>query len=88
MTVKNTGSRDGKEVAQLFVSDIIASFTPDVKRLRCFEKIELKAGESKMVTFKLNLKDLSFVNAVNKKVLEAGDFKIQVANLTTTFTIK
>ncbi|MEP6584227.1 MAG: glycoside hydrolase family 3 N-terminal domain-containing protein, partial [Ginsengibacter sp.] len=62
VTVKNSGSRDGKEVVQLFVSDLIASLTPDVKRLRGFEKIELKAGESKTITFKLNLKDLAFIN--------------------------
>ena len=58
VTVKNTGSREGKEVVQLFVSDLIASLTPDVKRLRGFEKIDLKPGESKTVTFKLPLKDL------------------------------
>ncbi len=85
--IKNTGSREGKEVVQLFISDLIASFTPDVKRLRGFEKIDLKAGESKTVTFKLNLKDLAFVNTSNKKVLEAGDFKIQVSNLNATFNI-
>ncbi|MDQ6764428.1 MAG: fibronectin type III-like domain-contianing protein, partial [Bacteroidota bacterium] len=80
VTVKNTGSRDGKEVVQLFTSDLVASLTPDVKRLRGFEKIDLKAGESKKVTFRLPMKDLTFVNPDNKKVLEAGDFKIMVGN--------
>ena len=67
VTVKNTGNREGKEVVQLFVSDLIASLTPDVKRLRGFEKIDLKAGESKTVTFKLPLNNLAFVNTDNKE---------------------
>ena len=88
ITIKNSGNREGKEVAQLYVSDLIASLTPDVKRLRAFEKVDLKPGESKTVTFKLVLKDLAFVNTDNKKTLEAGDFKIQVANQTSLFTVK
>ncbi|MGZ4049825.1 MAG: glycoside hydrolase family 3 N-terminal domain-containing protein, partial [Bacteroidia bacterium] len=87
VTVKNSGSRDGKEVVELFVSDLVASLTPDVKRLRAFEKIDLKPGESKTVTFKLPLKDLSYVNSDNKKELEAGDFKIHVANLNASFSV-
>ena len=87
VTVKNIGEREGKEVVELFVSDVVASLTPDVKRLRGFEKINLKPGESKTVTFKLPLKNLAFVNTDNKRTLEAGDFKIQVANQTTSFNV-
>ena len=87
VTVKNSGSREGKEVVQLFTSDLIASLTPDVKRLRAFEKIDLKPGESKTVTFKLALKDLAFVNTDNKKILEAGEFKIQIANQSASFNV-
>ncbi len=87
VTVKNMGSREGKEVAQLFVSDLVASLTPDVKRLRAFEKIDLKPGESKTVTFRLLLKDLAFVNIDNKRMLEAGDFQIQVNNQTASFSV-
>ncbi|HEY5371266.1 MAG TPA: glycoside hydrolase family 3 N-terminal domain-containing protein [Hanamia sp.] len=87
VTIENTGSREGKEVAQLFVSQLVASITPDVKRLRGFEKIDLKPGESKTVTFKLPLKELAFVNNENKKILEAGDFKIQIENLTSTVSV-
>ena len=87
VTVKNSGSRDGKEVVELFVSELVASLTPDVKRLRGFEKVDLKPGESKTITFKLPLKDLAFVNTDNKKTLEAGDFKITVANQTALFNI-
>jgi beta-glucosidase len=87
VTVKNTGSRDGKEVVQLFISDLLASFTPDVKRLRGFEKVDLKAGESKTVSFKVPMKDLAFVGTDNKKHLEEGDFKIQVADQSATFNV-
>src|SRR5205814_7978060 len=87
VTVKNTGSRDGKEVVQLFISDLLASFTPDVKRLRGFEKVDLKAGESKTVSFKIPMKQLAFVNPNNKMQLEEGDFKLQVADQSTTFSV-
>ncbi|MEP6948488.1 MAG: glycoside hydrolase family 3 N-terminal domain-containing protein [Ginsengibacter sp.] len=87
VTVKNTGNREGKEVAQLYVSELVASLTPDVKRLRGFEKIDLQPGESKTVEFKLPLKNLAFVNTDNKRTLEAGDFKTQVANQTTSFMV-
>jgi beta-glucosidase len=87
VTVKNTGNRQGKEVAQLFISDVVASLTPDVKRLRGFEKIELKPGESKTVLFRVPLKDLAFVNPQNKKVLEAGVFKVAVNNQASSFSV-
>jgi beta-glucosidase len=87
VTVKNTGNKEGKEVVQLFSSQLVASITPDVKRLRGFEKVDLKPGESKTVTFTLPLKDLAFVNNDNKKILEAGDFKIEVQNLTSQFSV-
>ena len=78
--VKNTGSRDGKEVVQLYTSDLVASLVPDVKRLRRFEKVALKAGETKTVTFKLKQNDLSFINLENKRVVEPGDFEFQVGS--------
>jgi beta-glucosidase len=87
VTIKNTGNKEGKEVAQLYTSQLVASITPDVKRLRGFEKVDLKPGESKTITFTLPLKELAFVNNENKKILEAGDFKIQIENLTLGFSV-
>ncbi len=78
--VTNTGNREGKEVVQLYSSDLYASLVPDVKRLRRFEKVELKAGETKTVTFKLNVNDLSFINLQNKRVVEPGDFVFQIGS--------
>lgn len=78
--VTNTGSRTGKEVVQLYSCDLYASLVPDVKRLRRFEKIELSAGETKTVTFKLTLNDISFINLQNKRVVEPGDFVFQIGS--------
>jgi beta-glucosidase len=87
VSVKNTGKREGKEVVQLYISDLVASLTPDVKRLRGFEKISLQPGESKTVSFRVPLKELAFVNSNNKKTLEAGDFNVQVGQLTGSFHV-
>jgi len=78
--VKNTGSVAGKESVLLFTSDKVASLTPDVRRLRAFDKIELKPGESKSVTLKVKGSDLAFVGYDGKWILEAGDFEVQVGN--------
>lgn len=88
VTVQNTGTREGKEVVQLFISDEYASLTPDVKRLRGFEKVALRPGESRTVTFKVPMKDLAFVNLDNKLKLEEGTFKVQVEKLTASFEVK
>lgn len=76
--VTNTGSRAGKEAVLLYSSDLVASVVPDNKRLRAFEKIELKPGETRTVNFTLPASDLAFVGADGKWVLEEGDFVIAV----------
>ena len=79
--VKNTGAMAGKETVMLFTSDLVASITPDVRRLRAFRKINLQPGEQKTVTLKVAGNDLAFVNPEGKWILEEGDFKFQVGNL-------
>lgn len=78
--VKNTGNRDGKEAVQLYSSDLYASILPDMIRLRNFEKVDLKAGETKTVTFELSLNDLSFINLKNERVVEPGDFELKIGS--------
>ena len=85
VNVKNTGARAGKHTVELYSRDMYASITPNMKRLRAFQKIDLKAGESKMVTFQLNKDDLAFVNAQLKTVTEPGDFKVMVGKLSADF---
>lgn len=87
VTIRNTGNREGKEVVQLYISDLIASLTPDVKRLRGFDKISLKPGESKQVSFSIPLAQLAFVDTNNKKRLEEGSFRVQVGDQTVNFTV-
>ena len=72
--VRNTGDRLTKESVLLYSSDLVASLTPDNRRLRAFEKVELKPGESKTVTLKLAARDLSFVNLDGEWGLEPGEF--------------
>lgn len=79
--IANTGSRRGKEVVMLYTSDLYASITPDVKRLRRFTKIELEPGEKKTVRFELNARDLAFVTPDGKWVAEPGDFEIKTGSL-------
>ncbi|HKK45899.1 MAG TPA: glycoside hydrolase family 3 C-terminal domain-containing protein, partial [Balneolaceae bacterium] len=86
--VTNSGDREGKEVVQLYVSDLVASVAPPVKKLRDFNKIDLKPGETKTVTFNLSPKDLAFVGRDNKWITEPGDFKVQIDSLSKTITYK
>lgn len=76
IVVKNTGLREGKEVVQLYVQDLVGSETRPVKELKGFQKIKLLPGESKTVTFKISSEDLKFYNAALKFDSEPGDFKV------------
>ena len=78
--VTNTGEVAGKESVLLFSSDIYASSTPDVRRLRAFEKVDLAPGETKTVSLEVTAKDLAFVNYYGKWTLEAGDFALSVGD--------
>ena len=80
--ITNTGNKTGKESVLLFSSDLVASLTPDVRRLRAFEKVELHPGETKTVTLKVKGSDLAFVGYDGKWILEEGDFLIQAGDQT------
>ncbi|MBR4047069.1 MAG: glycoside hydrolase family 3 C-terminal domain-containing protein [Bacteroides sp.] len=82
LDVTNTGNVAGKESVLLFSSDLVASLTPDIRRLRAFEKVALQPGETKTVTLQVPASDLAFVGYDGKWILEAGDFRIQVGNQT------
>jgi beta-glucosidase len=76
--VTNTGTRQGAEVAQLYIRDEVSSVTRPVKELRGFKRIALDPGKSETVTFKLGPDELSFLNREMKRVVEPGDFKVMV----------
>jgi beta-glucosidase len=86
--VKNTGARNGKEAVLLYLSDIYASITPEVKALKRFGKISLRPNETKTIAFTLNQKDLQFVGNDLKWISEKGTFKIQIGNLTKEFLLQ
>jgi beta-glucosidase len=81
LKVKNTGKVDGYEVAQIYFRDKVASITRPAKLLVRFEKVWLKAGEEKTLTFSLDpVKDLSFTGVEMKKVVEPGEFNLMVGS--------
>jgi len=86
--VSNTGTRQGKEVVQLYISDLYASITPPVKRLRGFKKIALEPGQKETVRFKIHPNELAFVDATSKWVTEPGEFEVTIGNQKTKFLVK
>ena len=78
VAVTNAGNRDGKEVVQLYIRDVVGSITRPMKELKGFQKISLKAGETKTVTFKITTNDLKFYNSALKYDWESGEFVIMV----------
>jgi beta-glucosidase len=86
--LKNTGEREGKEVVQLYISDLYASITPAVKRLRGFEKINLKPAETKTVIFTVPVSKLAFVGLENKWITEPGDFMVSIGDQSLKFVLK
>jgi len=89
----NTGSRDGEEVVQLYIRDLAGSVTRPVRELKGFEKIALKPGETRIVSFTINAKLLQFYTANSKWEVESGDFNIwsggsSAAKLKSSFTVE
>jgi beta-glucosidase len=76
--VANTGTRDGAEVAQLYIRQKCASVTRPVEQLEGFQRVELAAGESKVVQFTLTPFELSFYDTEMRRVVEAGDLDVMV----------
>ncbi|HEY6045965.1 MAG TPA: glycoside hydrolase family 3 C-terminal domain-containing protein, partial [Pyrinomonadaceae bacterium] len=88
ITVTNAGHRAGKEVVQLYVSDLVASIAPAGKRLKRFAKVSLQPDESRTLNFQLRREDLSFINSDNKPVVEPGEFEVTVGGLKSRFTLR
>lgn len=91
--VANTGERDGTEVVQLYIRDLVGTITRPVRELKGFERVALKRGEKKTVTFRLTKEHLGFYDQQNKFVVEPGEFKIWAAQssdggLESSFVVK
>src|SRR5712692_183413 len=80
LDVKNTGARDGDEVVQLYTHQLVTSVTTYEKNLRGFERVHLKAGETKTITFTLKPEDLSLWNQQMRFVVEPGKFKVMIGS--------
>ncbi|MCY1719397.1 glycoside hydrolase family 3 C-terminal domain-containing protein [Prolixibacteraceae bacterium Z1-6] len=78
--IKNTGDRVGKEVVQLYLRDVVSSVTTPVKLLKGFQKIELQPGESEKIEFSVDYDELSLYNLEMHKVVEPGDFEVQIGS--------
>lgn len=93
VTLKNLGKIDGTEVVQLYIRDLVGSIARPVKELKGFKRVDLKAGESKVVEFTLKASDLAFYGRNLAKAVEPGDFDIWVggdsqASLKATFAVE
>jgi beta-glucosidase len=78
-TLTNTGQRDGTEVVQVYVRDLVGSVTRPVKELKHFERVTLRPGESRALQAVIPVRDLAFVGADLVKKVEPGDFQLWVA---------
>ena len=91
--VANTGARDGEEVVQLYIQDKVGSITRPVKELKGFQKVLIKKGETKILTFDLSTDDLAFFHPDLKKYWEPGEFIAYVGTnsaetISKTFTVR
>ncbi len=78
-TITNTGKYDADEVVQLYMRDLVGELVRPVKELIGFEKVHIKAGESKIVTFDISVKDFEYWHLDMKKYADKGDFHIWIA---------
>ncbi len=78
VTVTNTGTREGAEVVQLYIRDMVGSIARPVQELKGFERINLKPGESRMVSFKITADLLKFYNKDLQHVCEPGEFEVMI----------
>ncbi len=85
--VKNTGTRDGDEVVQLYTRDLVSSVTTYEKNLRGFERVHLKSGETKTVTFTLMPRDLALWDRNMRFVVEPGKFRVMIGSSSTDIRV-
>ncbi len=87
-TIKNTGARDGDEVVQLYIRDLLSSVARPVMELKGFQRIHLKAGESRIVSFSITPELLSMLNLKMEQVVESGDFRIMIGSSSRDIRLK
>ena len=86
--VKNTGSREGEEVVQMYIRDLVSSVTRPVKELKGFTRVALRPGESRRVTMIIGPDQLAFTNVRKERVVEPGEFAIMVGTSSRDIDLK
>jgi len=86
--ISNNSLIEGKEVVQVFVTDLVASITPSVKRLRGYQKVNVYPGEITTVTLSIPVQELGFVNVNGNHIVESGGFQLTIAGLQSDFSVK
>ena len=87
VSVENTGKVTGKEVAQIFVTDLYRSVTPPFRELKGFTKLELRPAETGRVTFRLTPPDLTFIGKNYRRIVEPGAFRVAIDTLSAEFEL-
>jgi beta-glucosidase len=77
--IENTGRREGTEVVQLYVQDLVASVTQPVRELKAFERVTLQPGEQRTVRFEVPVRELGFTGLDMQYVVEPGKFNVWIA---------
>jgi len=85
--VKNTGDRDGDEVVQLYLTDVAASAPVPIRTLVGFDRVSLRAGEKRTVTFTITPRQMSLIDDRGKRVIEPGEFLLKVGDLSGRFQV-
>lgn len=80
VTVKNTGKRPGVETVQLYLRQLVGTFTRPVRELKGFQKVELDAGGAKTITFSIGKEELATLDKNFKPVVESGEFEVYVGS--------
>lgn len=86
--ITNTGNRDGDEIPQLYIRDIVSSVTTYEKNLRGFDRIHLRAGETKRISMTVRPVDLSLIDTQMKRIVEPGDFDVMIGASSTDIRLK
>ena len=88
LDVTNSGQRDGEEVVQLYIHDVVATTAQPLKQLKKFERLFIPQGETRKVTFILEAEDLAIVNADMQRVVEPGDFTVMIGSNSENIRLK
>jgi beta-glucosidase len=87
VTISNKSDCDVTEVLQVYISDLVASITPSVERLRQYKRVNIGPNETLDVAMRIPLKDLGFIGIDNDYIIEPGSFKLRVNKLSKTFDL-